>query len=282
MDSRTKVGLIGTFFVIVVIVFVMGKFPSKLPSLQNGTDENEGAQTLMSPRVDPPGIAARERRAQQQYGEQVWHAVEQELAPINRPFQQIEDSDVGAEVRIILPLPESVGPAIQPAESTETREQTLQPLPEPVRPRTYVVKSGDNLALIAKQFYGQVEGNRMNTIARLFAANRGALRTPDKLRVGQRIVIPPVNPLASRALEAITVPARSVGESKLNQIKADPPTYRPTDRWHVVRDGDSLWTIASARLGNGGLYPEIARLNSAIIENEDHLPVGLRLRLPVQ
>lgn len=52
--------------------------------------------------------------------------------------------------------------------------------------QSYTVKSGDTLTKISKQFYGD-----SNEYMRIFYANRGALKDPDKIQVGQELVIPP-------------------------------------------------------------------------------------------
>jgi len=52
--------------------------------------------------------------------------------------------------------------------------------------QTYEVKSGDNLSKISKQFYGDA-----NEYMRIFYANRDMLKDPDKIQVGQKLVIPP-------------------------------------------------------------------------------------------
>ena len=52
--------------------------------------------------------------------------------------------------------------------------------------QTYEVRSGDNLSKISKQFYGDA-----NEYMRIFYANRDKLKDPDKLQVGQQLVIPP-------------------------------------------------------------------------------------------
>ena len=52
--------------------------------------------------------------------------------------------------------------------------------------QTYSVKSGDNLSKISKQFYGDP-----NEYMRIFYANRDTLNDPDKIQVGQKLVIPP-------------------------------------------------------------------------------------------
>jgi len=51
--------------------------------------------------------------------------------------------------------------------------------------QTYEVKSGDNLSKISKQFYGDA-----NEYMRIFYANRDKLNDPDKIQVGQKLVIP--------------------------------------------------------------------------------------------
>lgn len=52
--------------------------------------------------------------------------------------------------------------------------------------QTYEVKSGDNLSKISKQFYGDA-----NEYMRIFYANRDKLNDPDKIQVGQNLIIPP-------------------------------------------------------------------------------------------
>lgn len=51
--------------------------------------------------------------------------------------------------------------------------------------QTYSVKPGDNLSKISKQFYGDSD-----EYMKIFYANRDKLRDPDKIQVGQELVIP--------------------------------------------------------------------------------------------
>jgi len=52
--------------------------------------------------------------------------------------------------------------------------------------QTYTVKAGDNLSKISKQFYGDA-----NEYMRIFYANRDKLNDPDRIQIGQQLVIPP-------------------------------------------------------------------------------------------
>ena len=51
--------------------------------------------------------------------------------------------------------------------------------------QTYTVKSGDTLSKISQQFYGS-----SNEYMRIFYANRDKLADPDKIQVGQQLIIP--------------------------------------------------------------------------------------------
>lgn len=54
-----------------------------------------------------------------------------------------------------------------------------------VADRYYTVESGDNLAYLALQFYGRTDAYDI-----IFAANRNILSDPDRIQVGQRLLIP--------------------------------------------------------------------------------------------
>jgi nucleoid-associated protein YgaU len=171
-----------------------------------------------------------------------------------------------------------------------------QPDEEPVAPgyestkRTiselyYVVSEGDNLADIAKKFYGSIEGNRIVNVLRIYQANRKLLPSPHKIRVGQKLVIPR---LTSSDPDEVTIGGtfpswmfervESIGARHLS-----PENPRPRqERQYVVREGDNLWRVAAAQLGDATRYKEISRLNSGILQDEDTLLVGMLLKLPAQ
>jgi nucleoid-associated protein YgaU len=51
--------------------------------------------------------------------------------------------------------------------------------------RTYTVQQGDSLSKISQQFYGDA-----HQYMKIFEANREQVKDPDKIQVGQKLVIP--------------------------------------------------------------------------------------------
>ncbi|HEX6889102.1 MAG TPA: LysM peptidoglycan-binding domain-containing protein [Chryseolinea sp.] len=64
---------------------------------------------------------------------------------------------------------------------------TAKPKTQPAPPqnREYVIKSGDSLSKIAKQFYGDAGAWK-----KIFEANRDKITDPDLIYPGQKIIIP--------------------------------------------------------------------------------------------
>ena len=72
--------------------------------------------------------------------------------------------------------------------NVQSGASSTAPPPKPaVAPevRTYTVVKGDSLSKIAKHFYGDA-----NEWKRIFEANRGVLKDPDKIFPGQKLEIP--------------------------------------------------------------------------------------------
>jgi nucleoid-associated protein YgaU len=78
----------------------------------------------------------------------------------------------------------------------------------------------------------------------------------------------------------------SIGQRHLTTNSDKPAPAAKTDssakpgNTYVVKDGDSLWQIASERLGDGNRYKEIVKLNTDVLANENDLQVGMQLKLP--
>lgn len=70
---------------------------------------------------------------------------------------------------------------------------------------------------------------------------------------------------------------RKYAGKNLSNIKSSRRTI-PSE--YTVREGDSLWQIASVFLGDGERYYEIVELNRDIIYDAEDISVGMCLKLP--
>ena len=148
----------------------------------------------------------------------------------------------------------------------------------PARPQTYTVQEGDrNLSNIAKKFYGEVEGNRLVNINRIFEANRRVLKTADEIFVGQKLLIPPL-PVSTQTRDT----NRGIFSNQLFENVTSIGGRRESVRWYVVKEDENLWKIAAVQLGKGSRYTEISKLNADILVDEDRVSPGMRLRLPAR
>jgi nucleoid-associated protein YgaU len=187
---------------------------------------------------------------------------------------------------------------IETLTKTETREvpraadvaDRLKSIPNG---RVYTVVDGDNLGSIAKKVYGLDEGNRMVNIKRIAQANQGVLPSPNEVRVGQKLIIPPL-PASPTTTKAPVAPAVNTNRpmdvlpqklfEKVEALGRRAPAPAPAPvaegRWYTVQSGDSLWKIAASQLGSGTRCDEIAKLNAETLNSSGTLDVGMKLRLP--
>jgi nucleoid-associated protein YgaU len=282
MTSDAKIGLLlGLAFIFIIAFIING-----LPSLHKDTNNNELTTNMVNLQNTSPGIAARERKA---------HKVIDEIRPAEEPpaVEVQSPSRVEQDIRFTAPLPKSVStvkeaeqpePAVAaPASAAVENEQP----PKTKRsgatlPAIYVVREGDNLAAIAKKFYGREDAI---TITAIFNSNRKLLSSPNEIYEGQKLTIPILTAPASNEVRTSSILAgpmleevESIGQ---RHLVADSQRMERSSQY-VVRQGDSLWRIAAEQLGDGNRYNEIAKLNAKIIDDENNLTVGMRLTLPVR
>jgi len=80
----------------------------------------------------------------------------------------------------------AVNPVYDDITADITVDSTLpQPSPASAPQRTYKVQPGDSLSKIAKAFYGNA-----SDYMRIFEANKKTLNDPNKIEIGQELVIP--------------------------------------------------------------------------------------------
>jgi len=271
MTSDAKIGLLlGLVFIFIIAFIING-----LPRFHSDTNSSELTTTFVNQQDESPGIADRERKAQEVF---IWtkQAKKELVDEVQRPSEGKED------IRFEMPLP---APAPTANDKTKTRKPEYV---KPALPKTYVVTEGDNLAVIAQKFYGAEEGNRKINVMRIFRANRERLESPDEIHVGQELTIPPLPTLTPNKDKIGSVLTGTVFEKVESIGKRWLSTDRPKggkakqSRPYVVREGNSLWQIAAERLGDPSRYKEISKLNANILDDQDTLIVGMRLRMPAQ
>ena len=210
------------------------------------------------------------------------------LAPSSAPANQ--------NVRFTTPLPKSTVAAkdtnkiksiapVRPSPPAQKEQSPPSGPTPPSRPKFYIVCDGDNLSAIAKKCYGPEEGNKNVNVDRIFKANRRILRSPDEIYVGWKLIIPPLSALEpeQKTNKASSVVSAGILKKIKSIGKTSPSDNSPKtgkSRLYVAKEGDSLWKIAAEQLDNGSRYTEIIELNTDILDDEDNIAVGLRLKLP--
>lgn len=273
MTSDAKIGLLlGLVFIFIIAFIING-----LPNFRNEANSNELTTNMVSLEDRSLGIATRERKAEESLS---WtELLEGSALDLNDRRPTGEKSE---GIRSVLALP---GTDLASKGTTETALKTDTGSSMPAAPRIYIIRAGDNLAAIAQKCYGPVEGNKRINISRIFQANRDQIRSADEVYVGQKLLIPSLSTLmpdrddtADAIPDTVFEKVKSVGRRHLSTRE----TRTNQSKWYTVREGDSLWKIAANQLGNGTRYMEISKLNIDILDDEDDLAVGMRLRMPIQ
>ena len=285
MTSDAKVGLLlGLVFIFVIAFIING-----LPRFHRPANNSELTTNMVNLQDGSSGIAARERGIPGVF-DRPEPSRRQSVEEVPLPSQDNQ----GVRFEMQLPQNPSVVKDISFMDTFKQVEPAAQsPItnkkPEPAKsaqPKIYVVSEGDNLAEIAKKFYGAVEGNKRINITRIFQANRQLLKSPDAIYVGQKLIIPALNLTQDQGendqifSSDLFEKVKSIGR---NLLADSPEAFKAEQsKQYVVQEGDSLWLIAAEQLGNGSRYTDISKLNADVLEDEDSLTVGMRLRLPVR
>ena len=288
MTRDVKIGLLLGLAFIFMIAFVI----NGLPSFRG--DSNELTKSMVGPPNKQPGIGANERDVINWTDSIEHQPFRSEYPPPHEPDiryrtdlpkgpvvvkgNNASNLNYSDTVKIITPR------RIENERTNVRRTKTVQP--KPALPKIYEVTDGDNLALIATKYYGDVEGNKRANIMKIFEANRNLLKAADEIQVGQKLIIPPLRDSAlskekkkDGLASSIFKKVKSIGREHLSLKKPDRPKQGKS---YTVRDGDSLWKIADEQLGDGSRYTEVAKLNDDVLSDEDSLTVGMTLKIPAR
>ncbi|MHC5060081.1 MAG: LysM peptidoglycan-binding domain-containing protein [Planctomycetota bacterium] len=260
MTTDAKVGLLLSFVFIIIIAFLINGLPDFLES---------ASQERLSTAVGALNSAKPDLHNQ---AEAVVKAINS-IEPVPQQHNIQQPDNVPTEIRFRRQLPAKIA-------STARTKPYLAPKTTKNFPSTYVVQSGDNLAVIAMKAYGPEAGNKRAVVNKIFQANSAILESANKISVGQELTIPPLTP--GKDSQKVIAAASIIGKVKnfagrnLTALKNAVGVHRQ----YSVQSGDSLWQIAERFLGDGSRYHEIVELNSDIIANLEEIPVGVSLRLP--
>ena len=212
----------------------------------------------------------------------------------------MQPATVGPQPGFQTPQPTAVQPRVEvrpaeqrnPAATSPAQATTAN---KPIVGRIYVVGEGESLSTVAKNVYGPEEGNRYVNINRIYEANKDILKSVNEVIAGQKLIIPPLPKPTAAPDKPSDVLSRELFEKVESIAKRPTPqtqtaTSTPTTtsavggqgRWYTVQEGDNLWKIASAQLGAGARYDEIAKLNTDLLKDGEKLKVGVKIRLPVK
>jgi len=193
--------------------------------------------------------------------------------------QEIVSIDESGNETAVQERPFGGGFSFPNGQNPNQNQQAPSQVNQSQRPKTYTIKEGDgNLANIAKKFYGEIEGNRIVNVNRIFEANKNILKSADEIYVGQTIVIPPL----PNAPAGNTQPGSIFSGGMFERVRSIGGGRAENLRWYEVKENDSLWKIAEEQLGDGSRYKEISKLNADILTDENELKLGMRLQLPAQ
>ena len=280
MASDAKIGLLlGLVFIFIIALIING-----LPSFREDGSNNQLTTNMVSLQNNPPAIAAKERGVIN-----LREAVGKKPTQVELPSagnQDVLPTTAVPESASVVKETTAVEAIVAAAQAVAAKDESYKTDADGViPPKIYVVDEGDTLAVIARKFYGSREGSKKINIARIFDANRKLLKSPDEISVGQKLIIPPLLASVPNKGKIVNVlsgteftKVESVGKRHLlaNGRQAEQSSG------YVVREGDSLWQIAAEQLGNGSRCSEIAELNAGVLDGEDNLSVGMRLKMPAR
>jgi nucleoid-associated protein YgaU len=216
MTADAKVGLLLGLLLIAIIILAINGVPDFIPSAKNTPVVETAVVTQTSGNlVIEPAVVDVARNLQEKRTSVRYVTPPAEVVPPDEsaggsgqaPAAQTVSNDTASSVSPAAEVKEAAQPDTKTAvvgSKTEqpavqkTNQQEVAVAPKTVAGANHIVEEGDSLAYIAKKYYGTEEGNKRSTIQMLYEANKNILESPDKIQVGDQLVIPKV---ASAATE---------------------------------------------------------------------------------
>jgi LysM repeat protein len=153
--------------------------------------------------------------------------------------------------------------------------------------KLYTWREGDSYRLVSNTYYGDW---KLLTLLRDANAGREDLQPGDRIMVPvyADASVPPaaegngtiadVEPQAAPVVEQpVAKPAKKETKAAASNTKSA-AAKTTGGKVHVVKSGESLWTIAKKELGDGSRWKEIQQLNG--LAKPEAIKVGMKLKLP--
>ncbi len=152
--------------------------------------------------------------------------------------------------------------------------------------KLYTWKEGDSWRALANTYYG--DWQRLDVLKR---HNEGRM----DVAPGESVFIPVFGDERAMAATtqapgeapAVTTPVVAKSDAKsasksTTKGKAEPKTAPKASgkKFHTVANGESLWKIAKAELGDGNRWKEIYEANRDLLDKPESIKKGMRLRIP--
>jgi len=167
--------------------------------------------------------------------------------------------------------------------------KTMDGLEDSVLPnfKLYTWREGDSYRLVSNTYYGDW---KLLTLLRDANAGREDLQPGDRIMVPvyADASVPPAaegnGTIADMEPQAAPVVEQPVAKPAKKETKAAASNTKSAaakttgGKVHVVKSGESLWTIAKKELGDGSRWKEIQQLNG--LAKPEAIKVGMKLKLP--
>ncbi|HEX3356980.1 MAG TPA: LysM peptidoglycan-binding domain-containing protein [Tepidisphaeraceae bacterium] len=141
--------------------------------------------------------------------------------------------------------------------------------------KQYPAVEGDSVSKMATKFFGS--NTRANRDA-IINANPTLKQDPNKLLVGHTYNIPASTGGATSV--ALSSPAPTATPTPAQSAQPTPaPAQASSDTWYTVKEGDSLWKIATEQCGSANAIATIREMNKDTLKG-DTVVLNMKLRLP--
>ncbi len=281
MRRDTQIGIILGVVILVVIGVFFSTRPSvkepKIPDLalsQEGLSKGEEIEI-----IDISELAKKSKTEITEETVSVEEFVEERKikrefggkAPVKVPVKDvavIEGGLEGAETEIVVTEKDISEVHIPEKEIEEFSESTTIPKEEQQIPGEIIHKvvSSDSLAKLSKKYYGDETKWKY-----IYEANKNKIRNPNVLYIGLELLIPDITVLEKRDDDMFY--------ENLSGREPDEEVFTTTGT-HIVRHGDTLFSIARKYYGDTAMWDKIYDANEDTIVHKRLLEVGQTLIIP--